>query len=101
MSPSGAGTLFTISSNTSCIFKPLLADTNGASLASRPIISSISAFISSGLALGRSILFITGNISKSWSNAKYTFANVCAYTPCAASTTNKAPSHAAKLIDTS
>ena len=78
MSPSGAGTLFTISSNTSCIFKPLLADTNGASLASRPIISSISAFISSGLALGRSILFITGNISKSWSNAKYTFANVCA-----------------------
>ena len=41
------------------------------------------------------------NISKSWSNAKYTFANVCASTPCAASTTNKAPSHAAKLLDTS
>jgi len=63
--------------------------------------SSISCFTSSGLAFGKSILFITGNISKSFSIAKYTFANVCASTPWLASTTSIAPSHAAKLLDTS
>ena len=78
-----------------------LAEISGASAQSSPITSSISCFISSGLALGKSILLITGTISKSWSNAKYTFANVCASIPCAASTTKTAPSHAAKLLETS
>ena len=68
---------------------------------SSPIISSISFFTSSGLAFGRSTLLITGIISRSLSNAKYTFASVCASTPWDASTTKIAPSHAAKLLDTS
>ena len=63
--------------------------------------SSISFFTSSGLAFGKSTLFITGNISRLLSNAKYTFARVCASTPWLASTTRIAPSHAAKLLDTS
>ena len=40
-----------------------LADIKGASSQSIPMISSTSLFTSSGLALGRSILLITGNIS--------------------------------------
>ena len=100
-SPEGAGILCTICSNTSSIFNPVFAETQGALLASIPIISSISFFISLGLALGKSILFITGRISKSLSNAKYTFAKVWASTPCELSTTNTAPSQAAKLLDTS
>ena len=55
----------------------------------------------SGSADGKSILFTTGNISRSFSNAKYTFANVCASIPCAASTTSNAPSHAASDLETS
>ena len=52
------------------MFNPVLADTKGASSASIPITSSISCFISSGLALAKSTLFITGTIYKSLSNAK-------------------------------
>ena len=51
--------------------------------------------------MGKSILFKIGMISKSLSIAKKTFANVCASTPCAASTTKTAPSQAAKLRLTS
>ena len=62
---------------------------------------SISSFTSSGLALGRSILFITGTTSRLLSIAIYTLAKVYASTPCVLSTTNMAPSHAAKLLETS
>ena len=65
------------------------------------MISSISALTSSGLAFGKSTLFITGKISKLLSNAKYTFAKVWASTPWLLSTTKIAPSHAAKLLETS
>ena len=44
---------------------------------------------------------ITGRISKSFSSAKYTLARVWASIPCAASTTSKAPSHAARDLETS
>ena len=47
-----------------------------ASDASIPITSSISLLTFSGSALGKSILFNTGIISKLLSNAKYTFASV-------------------------
>ena len=83
-----------MSSKTSTIFIPSFADTAGTFSASNPIISSISFLAKSMSALGKSILFITGNISKFWSMAKYTFPNVCASTPCVASTINTAPSHA-------
>ena len=43
---------------------------SGACDASRPIISSISSRTSSGRALGRSILLMTGNTSRSWSSAR-------------------------------
>ena len=42
----------------------------GASCAGIPIISSISFFTSSGLAFGKSTLFITGSISRLLSMAK-------------------------------
>ena len=100
-SPFGAGKSVTILSNTSSTFSPDLAEIHGASIAGIPIISSISFFTSSGLAFGKSILFITGNISKLLSIARYTFASVCASTPWLASTTNIAPSHAARLLETS
>ena len=100
-SPFGAGKSVTILSKTSSTFNPDFADIHGASSAGIPIISSISFFTSSGLAFGKSILFITGNISRLLSIARYTFAKVCASTPWLESTTNIAPSHAAKLLDTS
>ena len=80
---------------------PFLADISGASCASIPITSSISSITLSGSALGRSILLITGNTSRSWSNARYTLASVWASIPCAASTTSIAPSHAESALDTS
>ena len=91
----------TILSNTSSTFRPVFAEIHGASIAGIPIKSSISCFTSSGLAIGKSTLFITGKISRLSSIAKYTFANVCASTPCVESTIKIAPSHAAKLLDTS
>ena len=52
-------------------------------------------------ALGRSILLITGITSSPWLIARYAFANVCASTPCEASTTSSAPSHEASERETS
>ena len=72
----GAGISVTILSKTSSTLSPDFAEIHGASCAGIPIISSISFFTSSGLAFGKSILFITGKISKLLSIAKYTFANV-------------------------
>ncbi len=97
-SPDGAGILVTICSRTSSILIPFLADISGASCASIPITSSISSITLSGSALGRSILLITGNTSRSWSNARYTLASVCASIPCAASTTSIAPSQVQVLL---
>ena len=53
------------------------------------------------MALGMSILLMTGMISKSWSIAMYRFEMVCACTPWLASTISSAPSQAAMLRDTS
>ena len=91
----------TILSKTSSTFNPVFADIYGLFSAGIPIISSISFFTSSGLALGKSTLFITGTISRLSSKARYTLANVWASTPWVLSTTRIAPSQAAKLLETS
>ena len=69
--------------------------------ASIPKTSSISCFTRSTSAEGKSILLIIGMISKFCSIARYTFARVCASTPCVASTIKSAPSQAARERDTS
>ena len=79
--PFGPGILVMISSKTLSTFNPVLAETKQASSQGKPIVSSISFFVPSTFALGKSTLFITGIISKSLSSAKYTFARVCASTP--------------------
>jgi len=55
----------------------------------------------SGSAAGRSILLSTGMIVRSLSRARYRFARVWASMPWAASTSRIAPSHAARLRETS
>ena len=80
---------------------PCFAEMAGASSAGMPMTSSISLRTRSGSALGRSILLITGTISSPASTARYVFASVCASMPCEASTTSTAPSHAARLRETS
>ncbi len=62
--PFGAGTFATSSSSTSSIPIPVLALQRTASIASTPIMSSISWATRSGSAEGKSILFRTGNTSK-------------------------------------
>ena len=101
ISPEGAGNSWTTFSRTSSIFNPVFAEINGAWSAGNPITSSTSLITRLGSALGKSILLITGKISKLLSSAKYTFAKVCASTPWTASTTKIAPSQAAKERDTS
>lgn len=54
-----------------------------------------------GSALGRSILLMSGMISRLAFMAIMAFATVCASTPWVASTTSTAPSHAARLRLTS
>ena len=80
---------------------PVFAEQRMAFWASSPMTSSICVFTSSGLAAGRSILLRMGTISKSRSMARWTFARVCAWTPWAASTMRRAPSHAERERDTS
>ncbi len=70
MSPDGAGTYSTTCSKISSIPIPAFALAKTASDASIPITSSISVRTRSGSAAGKSILLITGKISKSLSNAK-------------------------------
>ena len=63
--------------------------------------SSSCCLVCSTLACGRSILLITGMISRFCFIARCTLATVCASTPCAASMMSNAPSHALKLRETS
>ena len=81
ISPLGSGIYSTIASRRSSIPIPVFPDTSTALSEGNPITSSISSFTLSGSAEGKSILFITGNISRSFSRARYTFANVCASIP--------------------
>ena len=66
----GPGMSLTIRSSTSPMFSPVLALMRGASSAGMPITSSISWATRSGSAAGRSILLITGRISRSCSMAR-------------------------------
>ena len=101
MLSTGGGTNSTIASSTLSIPSPVFALTGIAIEQSIPKISSISCLTLSTSAEGKSILLITGIISKFCSIAIYTFARVCASTPCVASTINKAPSQAARERETS
>ena len=101
ISPFGHGILSITASSNLSIPKPVFALVKIISSSLNPSTSLSSFFTLSTSALGKSILFITGIIVKSFSKAKYTFASVCASIPCAASTTKIAPSQAAKLLDTS
>ncbi len=94
-SPSGDGRRWTIASRMSRTPVPSFALARIAPLASSPTISSICRFASSGCAPGRSILLMTGMISRPLSTARYALASVCASTPCEASTSRSAPSQAA------
>ena len=94
-SPLGAGSRWTIASRISWTPVPSLALARIAPLASSPTMSSIWRFASSGCAPGRSILLMTGTISRLFSTARYALASVWASTPCDASTMRSAPSLAA------
>ena len=100
-SPLGAGMPYTTASRRSCTPSPVLPLASTASSAGSASPSSISALTRSGSAAGRSILLMSGTISKSAFIASIAFATVWASTPCVASTTRTAPSHAAKLRPTS
>ena len=69
-SPFGAGTPLTISSSTAGMLMPFLAEISGASMAGMPMMSSISVLVLAVSAAGRSILFMTGSISRSWFMAR-------------------------------
>jgi len=83
------------------MFSPVLALTRTASVASMPMMFSISSMTRSASADGRSILLMTGRTSSPCSSAVYQFATLCASKPCAASTTSSAPSQAARERETS
>ena len=91
----------TISCSNLSTLRPVFAEIQLIWLGSTPIISLTCLFASSILALGKSILLITAKISKLLESAKYVLAIVWAWTPWVASTTNNAPSHAARLRETS
>ena len=80
---------------------PVLPDTQTASSAGMARSSSISSFTSSGWAEGRSILLMHGTMSRFAFMARFAFETVWASTPCVASTTSTAPSHAASERETS
>ncbi len=93
--PRGAGRRSTMASRISGTPVPILALARIAPDPSSPMMSSIWRRASSGCALGKSILLMTGMISRLFSTARYALASVCASTPCDASTSSSAPSHAA------
>jgi hypothetical protein len=80
---------------------PSLAEAKITSWGSTPSRSTSSSRRRSGSAPGRSILLSTGMISSPASIARKRLLSVCACTPCDASTTRIAPSHAASERDTS
>ena len=90
----GGGMRFTMASSTSGQPTPVLADTSNGSSIGMARMSSTCCETPFTSAPGRSTLFRTGTISSCASCAKYVLATVCASTPCAASTTSSAPSHA-------
>ena len=94
-SPTGAGTVLMIASNTSVTPSPVLAEQRSISSRLQPNKSIISSSTRSGIAESISHLLSTGIISRSFSMAMYRLLIVCACTPCVASTTSTAPSHAA------
>ncbi len=100
-SPFGAGMSWTICSRSSRTPVPTLPDVRTAWRAGIPMTSSICSRAISGTADGRSTLLMHGTIVRSLWIARYAFASVCASTPCVASTTRTAPSHAASERDTS
>ena len=100
-SPAGGGIRSTIASSTSSMPSPVFAEMRSTCSGVSPTRSAISAAVASGSACGRSILFTTGTISRSFSIARYAFATVCASIPCAASTTSSAPSQACSERETS
>ena len=91
---SGGGMRLTIASSTSAQPTPVFAETRRGSSIGIARISSTSRLTSFTSAPGKSTLLRTGTISSFASCAKYVLATVCASTPCAASTTRIAPSHA-------
>ena len=69
-SPTGAGIRSTIASSTASTPSPVFAEIRSTLSASSPIRSATSAAAPSGSACGRSILFTSGTISRSFSIAR-------------------------------
>ena len=101
LSPEGGGILLIICSIKFSTPSPVLAETFNISFSLKPRDELISLITLSTWAFGESILFSTGIITTSCSIARYTLAKVCAWMPCVQSINNKAPSHAARDLDTS
>ena len=93
-SPLGPGKELIICSRISSIPCPVFPEQGTELDVSMPITSSIWLFVLSRSDAGRSILFNTGIIWWLRSNAWYTFARVCASTPCELSTIRTEPSQA-------
>ena len=72
-SPLGEGILSTIASRISSIPRPVFALAGITSSSLQPSKSTMSSVTSCGLALGKSTLFSTGIISRSFSKARYKF----------------------------
>ena len=100
-SPLGGGTRATMASSTWSTLVPSLAETRITSSRGMASTFSSSSMTTSGWADGRSILLMTGTITRPWASARWTLASVCASMPCAASTTRIAPSQAWRLRLTS
>ena len=97
----GGGTRCTIRSRRSGTPAPVLEETSAQSSIGIASASSTWCFTPGTSALGRSILFSAGMISRFASRARIVFATVWAWTPCAASTRSTAASHAAMERETS
>ena len=92
----GGGKIFIIDSRISSTPSPVFPEQLIERLVSIPITSSICFLTFSVSDAGKSILFNTGIISWLLSRAWYTFAKVCASTPCELSTIKIEPSQADK-----
>ena len=97
----GAGMRAMTASRMSSMPMPCFALARIASSAGMARISSSCRITDGRSEFGRSILLITGMSLSFCFSARWTFATVCASTPCAASTMRSAPSHAASERETS